>query len=573
MSIPLWLGACAINPETTSDTEQNLKDHQAIEFTSESHTHISQENLTELLEAEFLLQRDGPGAAYGKFVKILKHEKSEKMAKRVTNIAIVSQNPAYIEESTNLWISIAPSAEEPYPLQLQLYFASGRYKQAAQLIMHAIKHNVSLRFFPSYLDQHSREVDTLETVRQTFNELPKELLSNIYLKLGNNRLDFFAGDYKTVEETIINSLFDEAPKEECKSLFVILGYSQNQLGKTNDAITTLLTGLNDFPNSKHLLIPVIELLVADNQLSNASELYNNADLSSFDRTQLGLTFAGKLIEYQHYQTALTVLTHLPEQQYSFRDQSKLLTAEALNKTGDPQAAFEILKTVDGPLAWNATQQIIQLLYFLNREQEINPLAIERLSDEKWQEETISIANLHEHYKRPDLSLELINSVLKNHPNADAVRYKKAILLESLNQWKGAVAELETLVLNHPNKPQYLNALGYTILVNSDELERAQSYIEQAYNLDDTDPAIIDSLGWVLFLRHDIDQATFYLQKAWGILKDAEIGAHYGETLWHQGHQSLANDVWREAYQVTPQYPVLMETIERLNPELIMEFSN
>jgi Flp pilus assembly protein TadD, contains TPR repeats len=573
LSIAIGINACAVNQEQDSTAELQTEQSSTFNFESETHEHVSNEHLTKLLEAEFLLQREGPGAAYDKFATILRSEKSPAMAKRVTNIAIASQNPAYIEESTNLWISIDPKAEEPYPLQLQIYFASGRYKQASELISRALEHDVSLQFLPTFLDQHSREVDTLETVRLALDELPKGALKNIYLQLSNNRLDFFSGHYTAVEAAIIDNLFETAPKTECKSLYVILGYSQNQLGKTEAAIETLLKGLNDFPNSKHLLIPVIELLVADNQLTRASELYNNAKLSSFDQTQLGLTFAGKLLEHHHYDNALSVLNSLPEKQYGFQDQTKLLTADALNKLGKPIEALNTLKTVDGPLAWNATQQIIRLLYTLKRENEINALVFERLNEEKLQEETMSVAGLHEYNKRPDLSLEFINTVLEAHPNADAIRYKKAILLESLDQWEAAIAELKKLVDSSPDNPQYLNALGYTILVNSNDLELAQNYIEKAYAIDNDDPAIIDSLGWVLFLRDDLDQATFYLQKAWELLKDAEIGAHYGETLWRQGHQSLANDIWRKAYQITPEYPVLMETLNRLNPDLITELQN
>ncbi|NIV34585.1 MAG: tetratricopeptide repeat protein, partial [Anaerolineae bacterium] len=65
----------------------------------------------------------------------------------------------------------------------------------------------------------------------------------------------------------------------------------------------------------------------------------------------------------------------------------------------------------------------------------------------------------------------------------------------------------------PDNSQALNALGYTLTDRTDRHQEALKYIEQAYNQHPEDPAILDSMGWVLYHLGRLDEALTFLEQA------------------------------------------------------------
>jgi len=70
------------------------------------------------------------------------------------------------------------------------------------------------------------------------------------------------------------------------------------------------------------------------------------------------------------------------------------------------------------------------------------------------------------------------------------------------------------------------------------------------------------LGWVYYRMGDHQKALKYLQKAFSLLKDPEIGAHLGEVLWVLGKQQQARKVWDDALQDKPEHKILLDVIKR-----------
>jgi len=63
----------------------------------------------------------------------------------------------------------------------------------------------------------------------------------------------------------------------------------------------------------------------------------------------------------------------------------------------------------------------------------------------------------------------------------------------------------------------------------------------------------------------MDDALKYLSKAFEMLEDAEIAAHYGEVLWQSNQKDKARKVWDKGKVSNAKNPVLVETLHRLNP--------
>ncbi|MCW4629003.1 MULTISPECIES: tetratricopeptide repeat protein [Marinomonas] len=198
------------------------------------------------------------------------------------------------------------------------------------------------------------------------------------------------------------------------------------------------------------------------------------------------------------------------------------------------------------------------------------MVLNRTHREDIPEQIAAISQIHEENGNTHLSYELLSEALLLFPDSDALRYQKALLADALGQWDVTESELKTLLEKDPENPQYLNALGYTLLVRTQRIDEAMIYIESAYEKADSDPAIIDSLGWGFFLKGELEQSSYYLKKAWSILPDAEIAAHYGESLWKQRHYKEALEIWKTALEASPDTPLLLDTIKRLSPSLLEE---
>jgi len=76
-----------------------------------------------------------------------------------------------------------------------------------------------------------------------------------------------------------------------------------------------------------------------------------------------------------------------------------------------------------------------------------------------------------------------------------------------------------------------NAYGYTLVTTTRQYAKAHKLIAQALEQEPANPAIMDSMGWVLFKQHKRAEARAWLERAYKMQPDPEIAAHLGEVLW------------------------------------------
>ncbi len=107
-----------------------------------------------------------------------------------------------------------------------------------------------------------------------------------------------------------------------------------------------------------------------------------------------------------------------------------------------------------------------------------------------------------------------------------------------------------------------NNLGYQLLVRGGDLDEAERMIQHAYEGDPNSAAVVDSLGWVRYLKgvveDETDESGLVLREgAIGLLERAiaigladkdpgvfEIHLHLGDAYWRAGQQELAIEQWK-----------------------------
>ncbi|HLQ12391.1 MAG TPA: tetratricopeptide repeat protein [Steroidobacteraceae bacterium] len=167
----------------------------------------------------------------------------------------------------------------------------------------------------------------------------------------------------------------------------------------------------------------------------------------------------------------------------------------------------------------------------------------------------------------DEALSRVESALRRSPGNPDISYQRAVLLERAGRVSAAVTALEILHRERPLDDNISNALGYTLADHRRDLPRAEQLIRAALAGQPDNPAVLDSLGWVLYRRGHGDAALPVLERAFRLLHDGDIGAHWGEVLWTAGRKSEARAAWQRSLASDPDNPRLAEIVHRYAPAL------
>lgn len=160
----------------------------------------------------------------------------------------------------------------------------------------------------------------------------------------------------------------------------------------------------------------------------------------------------------------------------------------------------------------------------------------------------------------------LNEGLAAFPESGSLRYARAMLAEQQGQLDQLEEDLRAILATDPDNATALNALGYTLANRTRRYDEAYALISRALALQPDEPAILDSMGWVLFHKGRLDESLAYLNRAYAVFPDPEVAAHLGEVLWTMGRREQALTVWRGALAQSPDHDIVMATLRRLGVE-------
>jgi tetratricopeptide (TPR) repeat protein len=170
-------------------------------------------------------------------------------------------------------------------------------------------------------------------------------------------------------------------------------------------------------------------------------------------------------------------------------------------------------------------------------------------------------------QRLDEGMALLQEALSTHPEQPNLLYLRSLVSEKLGRFELMEADLRIIIAQDPDNAVALNALGYVLANRGEQLTEARELIQRALAAKPDDPAILDSLGWVEYRLGNLDQAQKLLQRAYEKFPDPEVAAHLGEVLWMRGLRQQAKTVWQQSLEQHPDSAPLLETLQRLQPEL------
>ena len=254
------------------------------------------------------------------------------------------------------------------------------------------------------------------------------------------------------------------------------------------------------------------------------------------------------------------------------DEAHYYLGEIAQQEGALQAAMDHYQQVgDGQHFLIASRRVAAMLLQTNQLQELHAyLENQRTRFPRRGEQLFALeAQVLSTAEEDEATVELLNKALAAYPNSESLRYARAMAAQRLGNLAQLEADLRIILSISPNNATVLNALGYTLADQTNRYEEAFELISKALELAPGEPAILDSMGWVLFKLGRLQEAEQQLQLAYQQMQDPEIAAHLGEVLMAMGRAEEATKLWTAAIEAAPQHQALIDTLKRLQPALLV----
>ncbi|MEJ2297446.1 MAG: tetratricopeptide repeat protein [Woeseiaceae bacterium] len=160
------------------------------------------------------------------------------------------------------------------------------------------------------------------------------------------------------------------------------------------------------------------------------------------------------------------------------------------------------------------------------------------------------------------ALTYYDKFVEFRPDDERAALSRAELLVRMDRINDALDAYDDAVDRWPESAMALNAYGYTLADRTDRYRKAEKLIRKALKYDPESPAIIDSMGWVLYKRGRYEEALVELERAWDGMQDHEVAAHIVETLVALDRRDEALERLVEAEEMAPDSDLLRAVRER-----------
>lgn len=292
----------------------------------------------------------------------------------------------------------------------------------------------------------------------------------------------------------------------------------------------------------------------------------------FNAGQLAADCANPVLAEKYYKSYIeTLREESPEIDLSRLDVWLQLGNAALMQNAPARAAEYFSELTTGPFASQARLREALCLTDAGKVEEARRILQEARSTLPldapmfWGAE----AKLLLEQNRPDEAYGVMLDAVKAFPNEPEILYEAAMIAEETGHSDKAHETLEHLLALNPNHVQANNALGYLLVEENTDLEKARELLERAYNAAPLDPFILDSMGWLCFREGKLKAAYEFTQASLKRLYDPEVELHLIAILASanrtaEAQRSLESFVKRNG--ITPEAAQAAETFKLTLPK-------
>ncbi|RLT94181.1 MAG: hypothetical protein D9N14_17220 [Ketobacter sp.] len=521
------------------------------------------DTLFELLLAEFAGKRNRADVALGKYLKQAHETRDPQVVERATFIArYLGAHQATLDASM-LWSEIEPQNPAPRELAAIELIRFGKLDEAMAQIDLLMANGGRMNF--EYLLQAARSSnqETRQAILLKLTEYTKTI-NDDKLWYAKGSLEAMSG----MHEQAIKD-YDRALKITPSYGSAILARAQSMIAMNqhDEAMKYLAKQTSLWPENKRLGVAYARYLMQQNQLVAAQQQFYRLSRNFPLDGDLVLSLA--LLSWENKQTeeAKQYFNQLLDMGHRTDEANIYLARIARSEEDFELASLHFQQVTAGP-----HYALARIQYALMQEEQGNIEAALQTLDQAMatmpaekSKFTLAKSEVLNSVNRTADAIAVLDQGLQDAPEDTNLLYTRAMLKEQLDDFAGMEEDLRQVLDLQPNNSAALNALGYTFADRNQRLNEAWELIERAYNLNPSDPAIIDSMGWIKYRMGETQVALDFLRKAYEAFDDQEIAAHLGEVLWVTGQQKEAAIIWRNALDKNPESKILKEVMDRFLP--------
>jgi len=562
-SAVLLLGGCQSFMQSAPDSGPPVEEATpaTAKASPSEYGSFSSDTLYALLVAELAGQRNRFDIALGNYLQQANATQDAGVAERGFRIAEYLGADQAALDTALIWANNAPEnldAQRAAAVQLA---RAGRYEESLAFMEKVLQGQGDTHFDFLALSAAETDPDTRTGLLKSFDQLLAKHPDNPQLKFGKAVLLQQDGH---PEEAL--ALLEEQPAREQEIPSILLQARLLQiLERSKEALPLLEESLRQHPEDKRLRLTYARLLVEQDRLDEAMGEFATLVQQHPGDDDLRFSMALVCLEAQAWREAIVYLEELIERG-SHLDAANFNLGRAYRELGQQEKALAAFAKV-GPGNEYLPAKLMQaeLLFSLGRNQDASQLlasAREEQPDYAIQLYLIEIEALS-NQGQTEAAWQRAEQALEQFPEDLNLLYTRAMIAEKRGDLAQLEQDLRFIIEREPDNAMAINALGYTLADRTTRYDEALALIQQAYQINPDDAAILDSLGWVNYRMGNLEEAETQLRKAYQRFADHEIAAHLGEVLWTAGEQREARRIWGEALKQQPDSEVLHETIKRL----------
>ncbi len=525
---------------------------------------LSAEILQYLMVAEIAGQRGKLDIAVANYLQAAKFSQDASVAERASRIAIFARKDRAALEASKIWVQLAPESAEAHQITAAMLVRAGDLESALRHFekVLSLSKKSEQKIFMLITSLLSKERDkniALDIMKRLIAKHPKS--PSAYYAYAN--LALLTKEYEVAYKAINKAL---ALKKHWNEAAVLKATILHRLGKNDEAIAWLAKELQQQPDNFKLRLYFARKLVDAKKYPAAYDEFQNVYAAE---NNMGALYAMGLLANRMNKIELAEkhFTRLSDSG-EHKNEANFYLGQIREKKKDYSQAIDWYSKVQtGVYAFESRLRIIILLGKQGKVSQAREQASNINVSKPDEQVRLYIAEgevLRENQMHVE-ALELYTDGLGAIPDNLDLLYARALVFEKLNRIDEAISDLRHIVKLDPQNIQALNALGYTLVDKTDKVHEGMEYIQQAYQMRPTDPAIIDSMGWAYYRLGKLDKAVTYLKRAYALFNDAEVAAHLGEVLWVRGEKDEAKRIWKDSLRETPTHDTLLNAIKRFMP--------
>ena len=572
----LLLAACA-QPVVKDEAGKKISAPAAVEPESDSRALSvqpvpTQEQLTApllygMLLGEIAGQRGRLDVSGASYLEAARQSNDPRIAERALKISVYAKKPQLALQAARRWVELAPSNLEARQSLAVLALRTDNQQEALEQFEYLLQQSQGEGGdgdpYQSLLALMAREPDqqrALEMMKQLVALRPQDPEAHFAYA----RLAVHAKNQPLAEQEVERSL---QLRPDWTQALILQAQIHLEQGRGELARQRLYAALQRKPKDADLRLAYARLLVDLDNFDAARAEYSTLLKQQPDNGQVLYSLAllaleaNQLEEAQNFFEKLVALDYQTQQAYYYLG---AIAEEQNNRS----RALQWYQKVEQGDHWIEVQIRIARLEAQGNDVEAARERLRKLRlghPAQAQRLFLVEGDILTQLGRYQEAYILYSQYLDTQPDDSEILYARALTAENLDRLDDAERDFRKVLQQDPENTRTLNALGYTLADRTGRYEEALVYVQKAFAQTPDDPAVIDSMGWVLYRLGRLQEARDHLQKAYDMTADAEIGAHLGEVMWTMGDKNAARAVWDKARRDSPGNAVLEETLRRLSP--------